>query len=179
MSNIEKSHEYLEYYDNELGQVYAEFNTFLYLSYHDSHKDRMLHNLYREMERIYIRSLCGFFTKKRQYNDDLIYCDFFDQCPELEIELDKETKDFINKSTAHLSRKRGTLGFPDQKINELRKLLTKHINRFLKDIDNGKLKKEYLYQLKDKNVINIKNSICNHIDQILILYKEKGVNIEI
>ncbi len=179
MSNIEKTPEYLEYYDNELGQVYAAFNTFLYLSYHDTNKNKMLHNLYREMERIYFRLLCGFFIEKRQFSDDLIYSDFISKSTEFEINLDDDVRVFINKSTAHLSKSRGRIDYPDEGVKKLRLLLTKTINQFLKRIDGGELKSNYQPLLQDKYVIKLKNSICNHIDNILILYKEKGVSIEI
>ena len=64
-----ESEEYLEFFDNELGQVFAEFDTFLYLSYNDFTKTRILHNILRVSERIYLRSLAKFFSDTDSQSD--------------------------------------------------------------------------------------------------------------
>lgn len=58
--------EYLEELDNELGQVFAEFATFLYVTLYDSNSNKMLHNIFPESRRVHIRTLCDFFSNTKK-----------------------------------------------------------------------------------------------------------------
>ena len=82
--------EYLEELDNELGQVFAEFSTFLYVTLYDSKSNKMLHNIFLESRRVHIRTLCDFFsnTKNVKHPDDLIYKDFLMVNTDLSVKMD-------------------------------------------------------------------------------------------
>lgn len=112
--------EYLEELDNELGQVFAEFATFLYVTLYDSNSNKMLHNIFLESRRVHIRTSCDFFfnTKKARYPADLIYRDFLSVEKDLSVEMDDTLRTFINKSTAHLSKKRGQFALQDDDIRK-------------------------------------------------------------
>ena len=59
--------EYIEEFDNVLGQVFWEFFSFLYLCYNDFKSNEMLHSILKTSERIHVRNLVCFFSE-RCYN---------------------------------------------------------------------------------------------------------------
>lgn len=169
-----ESEEYLEFFDNELGQVFAEFDTFLYLSYNDFTKTRILHNILRVSERIYLRSLAKFFSDTDSQSDDLKYKDFLLNFVDLKVEMPDKVRVFINKSSAHLTKKRGKIGYPDKEFKEFRNELIDRIERFMNEVDSGNLKSKYVNQLNHPTVISLKNGVCSRISERKTLIINKG-----
>ena len=63
------------------------------------------------------RVLSDFFsdTKNKKYPDDLIYVDIVNvKIPT--VSIDNDTRDYINKGTAHISLRRGKLSFDNTSI---------------------------------------------------------------
>lgn len=173
--------EYLEELDNELGQVFAEFATFLYVTLYDSNSNKMLHNIFLESRRVHIRTLCDFFsnTKKARYPDDLIYRDFLSVEKNLSVEMDDTLRTFINKSTAHLPKKRGQFALQDDDIRQISKDLIKAINCFMREIDNGNLCDAYKENLADKDVQDMKRAIYTELLKVVIVNAQGGEVIQL
>jgi hypothetical protein len=113
----------------------------------------MLHNIFLESRRVHIRTLCDFFsnTKNVKHPDDLIYKDFLMVNTDLSVKMDDKLRAFINKSTAHLTKKRGQFSLKDDDILQVSKDLIKAINRFMREIENGNLCDDYKEKLLDKD----------------------------
>lgn len=173
--------EYLEDFDNELGQVFAEFSMFLYLVTYDSKDDLMLHNVIMNSQCTCIRTLSEFFTDNRRYTDDIIYSDFLldnTKC-DLCVNLSEKTREFINKSTAHLSKRRGKIKAPQKAYIEAKTKLVRSINRFIGELIAGNIKHEYVQQFEDEKVAKLKNTVLTQILNIGIISAEQGEKIEL
>lgn len=171
--------EYIEEFDNLLGQVFWEFSSFLYLCYNDFKNNEMLHSILKSSERIHVRSLVCFFSDTKKQSDDLIYLDILKETNPFNIEISKELRVFLNKNTAHLSRKRGKLEYPDDEYIEVKKTLVKTIYRFIKELDNGNIKPEFQKQLDNETVKSLKTSVLIHIVKIKSINVERGVSLDL
>ena len=168
----------LEYYDNPIMQVFAEFAAFLYVAQYDCKTSKMLHNIMLESKKIHIRALCEFFSNTKKYKDDLIYKDFIISDEDLSISVSDELRRFINKSLAHISKKRGKQKFPEDEFIKVQMDLIKSINRFMGEISKN-IKTEYKQYLDDNNVREVRTSILKAIIKISELHAQKGVLIEL
>lgn len=170
--------EFLEDFDNPIMQVFAEFATFLYVVQYDCKTNKMLHNIMLESKKIHIRALCEFFSNKRKFDDDLIYKDFIISDEDLSVSISSELKQFINKSLAHISKKRGKQEVPKNEFIQLQKDLIKAINRFTGEIDRN-IKTEYKQYLDDSQVQDARTDIFKSINMIAISNAQKGVEIDL
>ena len=171
--------EYIEEFDNVLGQVFWEFSSFLYLCYNDFKSNEMLHSILKTSERIHVRNLVCFFSDSKKQSDDLIYLDILKETKPLNIDISQELKIFLNKNTAHLSKKRGKLIYPDDEYIEVKKSLVKTIYRFISELDNGNINSEYKKQVNNKTVNRIKSGVLFHIIQIKSINDKRGVRLEL
>lgn len=173
--------EYLEELDNELGQVFAEFATFLYVTLYDSKSNKMLHNILLESRRVHIRTLCDFFSNAKiaKYPDDLIYKDFLSVDTDLSVQMDNTLRDFINKSTAHLTKKRGRFSLKDDDIMQISKDLIKAINGFMSAIEDGKLRDDYREKLLNHDVQEMKQAIYTQLLKVILVNAQGGVVIQL
>lgn len=163
--------EFLEDYDNPIMQVFAEFATFLYVVRYDCKTNKMLHNIMLESKKIHIRALCEFFSNTKEYKDDLIYRDFIITDKDLSVPISDELRRFINKSLAHISKKRGKQEVPKNEFIQVQNNLIKAIDMFMYDIDRN-IKTEYKQYLDDSQVQEVRNTIINRIS---ISSTQKGV----
>ena len=170
--------EFLEDYDNPILQVFAEFATFLYVVRYDCKTNKMLHNIMLESKKIHIRALCEFFSNTKEYKDDLIYRDFIITDKDLSVPISDELRRFINKSLAHISKKRGRQKFPEGEFIKVQMDLIKSISRFMSEIDRN-IKLEYRKYLIDSQVQDVLTGILKSIIVISELHAQKGVLIEL
>lgn len=171
----------LEDFDNELGQVFAEFSMFLYLVTYDSKNDPMLHNVIMNSQCTCIRTLSEFFTDKRKDDDDIIYSDFLKKPAKanLVVNFPKEVRVFINKNTAHLSKKRGKKAVPQEAYIEAKTKIVRSINRFIGELIDGNIKHEYVQQFEDEKVAKLKSIVLTQILNIGIINAEQGEKIDL
>lgn len=167
---------FLEDENNPIIQIFAEFATFLYLVEFDSKGNKMLHNIMLESKKIHIRSLCDFFTDKRSHNDNYIYKDFISSDVDLKITISKEMRDFINKSTAHISKKRGSLEIEKDEFMRMIRELIKTINLFMAELDKS-VNNEYREYLENETAQKQRKDIIASIIRIVISNGQKGIEI--
>ncbi len=170
--------EFLEDYENPIMQVFAEFAAFLYVVKYDCKTNKMLHNIMLESKKIHIRALCEFFSNSKRNKDDFIYRDFIITDKDLSVPISDELRRFINKSLAHISKKRGKQKFPEGELIKVQMDLIKSINRFMEEISKN-IKTEYEQYLDDNNVREVRTSILKAIIKISELHAQKGVLIEL
>ena len=170
--------DYIDDYDNQLAHVFAEFVYFLYVSLYDFKKNKMLHNIMVDTKRIHIRTLADFFSEEKKDPDDLIYKDFLLASPDLHIEWPKGLKRFINKSTAHLSQKRGRIEMPDGFV-QISKDIIKSIYRFMEEINRGNIKPEFKKALSEETAKEIQQSINILVLKISVVNALNGVDLEL
>lgn len=166
--------EFLEDYDNPIMQVFAEFATFLYVVQYDCKTNKMLHNIMLESKKIHIRSLCEFFSNTKRNKDDFIYRDFIITDKDLSISVSDELRRFIDKSLAHISKKRGRQKFSEDEFIKVQMDLIKSINRFMGEISKN-IKPGYKQYLDDNNVQDVRTSILTSITKIFISNSIKEV----
>lgn len=101
----------------------------------------------------HVQAIIDFFKLDRSDKDDLIYTDIIDTKDNLSIKMSKDMRTFINKSTAYISKKRGTLSFDNKEYYELMKQLVMSIKDFMDRCETS-LKPEYQsdYQLEDVEI---------------------------
>lgn len=121
----------------------------------------------------------SFPIKKARYPDDLIYRDFLSVEKDLSVEMDDTLRTFINKSTAHLLKKRGQFALQDDDIRQISKDLIKAINRFMREIDNGNLCDAYKENLADKDVQDMKRAIYTELLKVVIVNAQGGEVIQL
>lgn len=170
---------FLEDNDNIFVQVFAEFSIFLYLTLFDAKVDTMLHNVMFDSKKIHIRTLSAFFSNQGKYPDDLIYTDLLATPRDLHVDVPGNLNTFINKSTAHLSKKRGKISFSDQDFVLISERLIKAIYDFLKELDSGNINDNYKKYWLDQTAIDLKNSLYAKIIKIVLLNDQHGKEIKL
>lgn len=101
------------------------------------------------------RVLSDFFsdTKNKKYPDDLIYTDIVNvNIPT--VSIDNDTRDYINKGTAHISLKRGKLLFDNTNFFNVIKDLVIAINSFLDALKND-IKTEFKGKFQGEDIEEI------------------------
>lgn len=101
------------------------------------------------------RALSNFFsdTKNKNYPDDLIYTDIVNvKIPT--VSIDNDTRDYINKGTAHISSRRGKLSFDNASFFYVIKNLVIAIHSFLNALKDD-IKTEFKVKLKGEDVEEI------------------------
>lgn len=165
--------EYLENYDNLFVQIFNEFYTFLYVVQYDCKSNLTLHNVMLDSKKIHIRALCDFFSNQRKQDDDLIYTDFINSQVDLSVQKTTDLKRFINKSTAHISKKRGTLKFPEKDFLDVTKALICRINRYIAELDKN-LKREYKVLYDDEKVQKMRKNVLTQVLAVAVYNANKG-----
>lgn len=146
---------YVEDNNNAIYQVLNEFAEFLNCIYYfHTIDEKDIKNRVLVSMRLHARTITEFFQNDRKNSDDLIYTDFFDTPHDLSISITSEMKQFLNKSTAHISRKRGNLTFDNKEFFDLLKRLVTSIEIFMDRCDDS-LKSEYVnyYQVEEVEIL--------------------------
>lgn len=147
--------DFLEDNANLWVQVFAEFETFIYVSMFEANNE-MLRKIFLESKRIHIRMLYDFFSNHRIKEDDLISSDLLSRPVDLSASISGNLRILINKSTAHLTLARGTISVPDSDYIDAIKSIFISICHFIKEIDQGNVNETYKEDLNDKNVMGLK-----------------------
>lgn len=139
--------EYLEDYNNILVQIFCVFSAFLYVTSHDS-KQNYTHNVFVDIQRIYVRALTDFFSLARHRDDDVLYTDIIETDYDLSISCSHELRTFINKQTAHITTKRGNMYFNEDEYKNVICRIIRSI-RIFSEILSDKIKPDYLFLLNE------------------------------
>ncbi len=146
--------EYVEDNNNLVFQVYDEFTELLNCIYYfHTSNEKHIKNIALSAMRFHVRAIIDFFKPNRSNKDDLIYTDIIDTTDNLSIQMSENMRIFINKSTAHISKKRGSLSFDNKEYFGLMKQLVMSIKDFMDRCETS-LKSEYQsdYQLEDVEI---------------------------
>lgn len=101
------------------------------------------------------RVLSDFFSnnKNKKYPDDLIYTDIVNvKIPT--VSIDNDTRDYINKGTAHISLRRGKLSFDNTSFFNVIKNLVIAIHSFLNALKDD-IKTEFKDKLQGEDIEEI------------------------
>lgn len=101
---------YVEDNNNTVFQIFDEFTEFLNCVYYfNESNDKHIRNMALSSMRFHVRAIADFFGDKKHKDDDLIYTDVIDTNEKSSITISEDMRTFINKSTAHITKKRGKL----------------------------------------------------------------------
>ena len=146
--------EYVEDNNNIVFQVFDEFAEFLNCVYY-FHKsdDKFIRNMALSSIRFHVRAIADFFQDVRHKDDDLIYTDILDTKDKLSISISSTMRTFINKSTAHITNKRGNLSFDNKEHFDIIKQLVFTIKDFIDRCETS-LKPKYQsdFQVEDVEI---------------------------
>ena len=170
--------DFLEDNANLWVQVFAEFETFIYVSMFDANNNEMLRKIILESKRIHIRMLYDFFSDHRIKEDDLISSDLLSKPVDLSASISGDLRILTNKSTAHLTLARGTISVPDSDYIDAIKSIIISICRFIKEINQGNINETYKKDLNDKNAIGLKRTVTQLIHSFVDLNQMSEVLIE-
>lgn len=129
--------QWLEDFSNPIAQVLNEFLAFIFLTYHDSKENRMLHNILTQSLTLHLRILDDFFSNHRKYNDDYIYKDFIQGSRDLSVSLPETVREFINKNRMHLTKKRGNVQVNKTEMIQGICQVVKSIHGFMEELKNN------------------------------------------
>lgn len=147
--------EYVEDINNSIFQVFNELSLFLdCIYYFHTINDKRLKNITLDAMRLHTRAIVEFFGENRKYADDLIYTDLITTNDDLSVSMSANMKEFLNKVTAHISKKRGSISFDNKEYFGLIKELLFSIEKFMNRCEDS-LKNEYQkdYQMEDVEVL--------------------------
>lgn len=125
---------YVEDSSNTIFQVFNEFAEFLNCIYYFHTSDnKHIKNMALNSMRSHVRAISDFFLKTNdgKYKDDLRYMDILNTTDDLSISVSSDIRTFINKSTAHISKKRGTLSLDNKEYYDLIKQMVLTIRDFM------------------------------------------------
>lgn len=146
---------YVEDTDNLVFQAFSEFNEYLIAMYlfHTS-KDKKICNISLTALRLHSRAIAAFFQKSRKYKDDLLYLDLINTEKDYSIAIPEDVKTYINKTTAHISKKRGKIELSDIVFFEYQKSILFAIKNYMEEFEKS-LKPEYKndYSSQDVNIL--------------------------
>lgn len=185
--------EYLENKENLLVQVFAEFETFLYLVQIDTHSNELLHKVLLGSKGIHIRMLCDFFStstndasgksdagcksKKKHYDDDLHSTDFVPDVV-FDVQISSELRKQISKGVAHLTKQRGTIWVPaSDYINACCNIIGA-INRFMRELDKGNMTDLCKQEMEDADAIALRQIIRKMLIETVLLNAANGLMID-
>lgn len=164
--------EYIEDCNNPVYQVFNEFSSFInsIIVFHLC-TDKMIKNMALDAMRVYFRALVEFFqnqdnTQNKHQNDNYFYSDFIDIEEDLSVKISQDVRQCINKGTAHLSKRRGTLNFDNNKYNKAIKDVLYSIVKFKEECKTS-LKCEYKNNYNDNDVSILIQDINNKVDIVL------------
>ena len=169
---------YLDNYDNPIAQILNEFLMFLFVIQHDCKSNKMLHNVLIESQKIHTRALCEFFLEERKYRDDIIYKDLITSKIDLTVSMNNNVRDFINKSSAHISRQRGKIKIPHKEFKDLQKGLIKSINLFINEMDCN-LKSNYVDYYRNEDVQKMRMNVLTQILTVVTRNAQDGILVKL
>ena len=158
---------YLECYDNKVAQLQALFLMFLYTVIYDSANNQMLHNVFADCRRIYMRAILDFFSNKKK-GDDLNYKDFINTETNFEIQGVGNIRTLTNKQTAHFTKKRGTFRGAENKYADVVKQLIDRISCFMRELDQN-VTDRYRQEYQDASVQELRSVVLAQLCKIYIL----------
>lgn len=157
----------LEEYDNIIGQVLSEFISFLYSIQYRPKDNILKHNTFIECMMIHMRSLSRFFNINSAMNnsrtDDLFYVSFFKAIPVIQLGMNNDMNNYINKYFAHITTSRGHIILREEEIKEQTEKTIYWINWFINEINTRNLKDEYQELMNDPHISTLKQTIINMI----------------
>ena len=193
LREVTKMGEYLENNGNLLVQVFAEFQTFLYLVQVDARNNEMLHKILLESKRIHIRVLCDFFSnsannindtsdakcscQSKRKQDDLYSADFVPNIP-FDVKISSRLRQLISKGTAHLTRKRGSISVPDSDYIDACCSIIGAINRFMKELDRGNMSDLCRREIEDADAVALRQAIQAMLIRVMISNAVDGTMID-
>ncbi len=160
--------EYVEDSSNTIFQVFNEFAEFLNCIYFFHMSDnKHIKNMALNSMRSHVRAISDFFLKTNdgKYKDDLRYVDILNTTDDLSISVSVDIRTFINKSTAHISKKRGTLSFDNKEYYDLVKQMILTIRDFMDRCETS-LKTEYQSDFQSEDVKIQKDFINKRLAQV-------------
>lgn len=159
--------EYVEDTNNMIFQVYNEFYDFLNsVYYYHVIKIKGMQRLFLDSMRLHARVITEFFSNnKNKGSDDLIYTDLIIIDDDLSVNLSTKMRKFVNKNTAHISKKRGTLPFENNEFIGLLKELFVKIECFIDNCNNS-LKSEYQSDYQNEDVTVLKELISMRLVEV-------------
>lgn len=159
--------EYVEDSSNTIYQVFNEFAEFLNCIYYFHTSDnKHIKNMALNSMRSHVRAISDFFlnTNDGKYIDDLRYLDILDTSDDLSISVSSDIRTFINKSTAHISKKRGSLSFDNKTYYDLINQMVFTIKEFMDRCETS-LKPEYQNDFQTEDVKVLKEFIQKRLVQ--------------
>lgn len=139
--------------------LFAEFETFIYVTIFDPRDDELLRKVFLESKRIHIRMLYDFFSNNRTKKDDLICSDLLFRPIDLKANISENLRQLINKNTAHLTSKMGTIDVADSDYIDAIKSIIISIDRFIKELDHSNINEEYKNDLNDEDAVDLKKIV--------------------
>ena len=122
--------EYIDDNDNMLYHVLFSFFQFLDAVYcFHKYEDKHIKNIALDSMYVHIRGISDFFSSRSCYQDDLKYNDFIDATIETN-ELPEDVREYINKTTAHISKKASKMSLDNQAFFDEIKEIVLPKNRF-------------------------------------------------
>ncbi len=157
---------FVEDTDNIVFQLFNEFNEYLNAMYvfHTS-KEKIIRNLALTAIRLHSRVIAAFFQKEGAFKDDLLYIDLLDTSDDLSLTVPDEVNRFINKTTAHISKKRGKIQLSDDVFFEYEKKILIAIKDFM-DMSEELLKQKYKSDYFSEDVIVVKKLIHQNLKKV-------------
>ena len=158
--------EYVEDNNNIVYQLFEEFIEFLNcVFYFHLCDDKHIKNMALNSMRLHVRTIAGFFRQAGSSEDDLTYTDIIDTTDNLSLNFSDEMRIFINKSTAHISKKRGSLSFDNKEYFDLIKQVVLAIKDFM-DRCSTSLKTMYQHDYQTEEVQMQREFIGKRIVQV-------------
>ena len=157
---------YVEDNNNTVFQIFDEFTEFLNCVYyfHESN-DKHIRNMALSSMWFHVRAIADFFGDKKHKDDDLIYTDVIDTNEKSSITISEDMRTFINKSTAHITKKRGKLSLDNNGYYNILRQLVLAIKDFIDKCETS-LKTEYQSDLQSEDVKIQKDFINKRLEQV-------------
>lgn len=115
--------------------------------------------------RFHVRAIADFFGDKKHKDDDLIYTDVIDTNEKSSITISEDMRTFINKSTAHITKKRGKLSLDNNGYYNILRQLVLAIKDFIDKCETS-LKTEYQSDFQSEDVKIQKDFINKRLEQV-------------
>ena len=115
--------------------------------------------------RFHVRAIADFFGDKKHKDDDLIYTDVIDTNEKSSITISEDMRTFINKSTAHITKKRGKLPLDSNGYYNILRQLVLEIKDFIDKCETS-LKTEYQSDFQSEDVKIQKDFINKRLEQV-------------
>lgn len=157
---------YVEDNNNTVFQIFDEFTEFLNCVYYfRESNDKHIRNMALSSMRFHVRAIADFFGDKKHKDDDLIYTDVIDTNEKSSITISEDMRTFINKSTTHITKKRGKLPLDNNGYYNILRQLVLAIKDFIDKCETS-LKTEYQIDFQSEDVKIQKDFINKRLEQV-------------